>query len=106
MNELEQEKMLDLLILRATGEITKEELEQLKKLEEIFPEFKDDTSFELAAAAISLVDLKIEDQMPAHLQAKILASADKYFGAPKKKREWLEITAMNGRRISKNICVR
>ncbi len=42
MNELEQEKMLDLLILKATGEISKEESEQLKKLEETFPEFKDD----------------------------------------------------------------
>ncbi|MGI9055606.1 MAG: anti-sigma factor [Pyrinomonadaceae bacterium] len=82
MNELEKEKMLDLLILRATGEITKEELEQLRKLEETFPEFKDDTSYELAAAAINLVDLKIEDQMPAHLQAKILADADKYFSVP------------------------
>ncbi len=39
MNESNKEKMLDLLILRATGEITKKELEQLTKLEEAFPEF-------------------------------------------------------------------
>ena len=84
MNESEKEKMLDLLILKATGEITKEELEQLRVLEETFPEFKDDSSFELAAAAISLIDLKIEDQMPAHLQARILADADRYFGTPEK----------------------
>ena len=84
MNESEKEKMLDLLILRATGEITKQELEQLRILEEKFPEFKDDDSFELATAAISLIDLKIEDQMPAHLQARILADADKYFAVPEK----------------------
>ena len=84
MNELEKEKMLDLLILKATGEITNEELEQLKKLEEVFPEFKDDISFEFAAAAISLVDLKPEDQMPAHLQSKILADAEKYFAPTEK----------------------
>lgn len=84
MNEVNKERMLDLLILKATGEITKEELEQLRKLEDTFPEFKDDTSYELATAAISLIDLKIEDQMPAHLQARILADADKYFGAAEK----------------------
>ena len=81
MNELEQEKMLDLLILKATGEITKEELEQLTKLEEMFPEFKDDISFELAAAAISMVDLPSEEQMPAHLQSKILADAERFYAS-------------------------
>lgn len=81
MNELEQEKMLDLLILKATGEITKEELEQLTKLEEMFPEFKDDITFELTAAAISMVDLPDEEQMPAHLQAKILADADRFYAS-------------------------
>lgn len=84
MNELEKEKMLDLLILKATGELTNEELEQLKKLEEVFPEFKDDISFEFAAAAISLIDLKPEEQMPSHLQARILADAEKHFAAPEK----------------------
>lgn len=81
MKELEQEKMLDLLILKATGEITKEELEQLTKLEEMFPEFKDDITFELAAAAISMVDLPTEEQMPAHLQSKILADAERFYAS-------------------------
>lgn len=79
MNELEQEKMLDLLILKATGEITKEELEQLTKLEATYPEFKDDISFELAAAAVSMIDLPTDEQMPAHLQSKILADAERFF---------------------------
>ena len=82
MNELEQEKMLDLLILKATGEITKEELEQLRKLEEIYPEFKDDISFELTAAAINLIDLPSQEQMPAHLQSKILADAERFYASP------------------------
>lgn len=82
MNELEKEKMLDLLILKATGEITKEELERLTKLEELYPEFKDDISFELAAAAISLIDVKAEEEMPAHLQAKILADAERFYASP------------------------
>lgn len=82
MNETDKEKMLDLLILKATGGITKEESEQLIKLEEMYSEFKDDISFELAAAAISLVDLSAEEQMPAHLQARILADAERFYGSP------------------------
>ncbi len=82
MNESEKEKMLDLLIVKATGEITKEELEQLRKLEEKFPEFREDISFELSAAAISLIGLKTEEQMPVHLQSKILTDAKRHYGAP------------------------
>ncbi len=87
MNELEKEKMLDLLILKATGEITKEESETLEKLEDTFPEFKDDISFELATAAISLIDLKIEEEMPAHLQARIFADAENHFGSAEKQND-------------------
>src|SRR5215204_2239155 len=90
MNELEKEKMLDLLILKATGEITKEESEQLTKLEEMFPEFKDDISFELTAAAISMIDLPTEEQMPAHLQAKILADAERFYASPESKIQTLK----------------
>lgn len=82
MNELDREKMLDLLILRATGEITKEESEQLTKLQEMYPEIKDDISVELAAAAISLVNLEAEEQMPAHLQTRILADAERFYASP------------------------
>lgn len=93
MNELEKEKMLDLLILKATGEITKEELEQLTKLEELYPEFKDDISFELAAAAIALVDVTAEEQMPAHLQAKILADSERFYASPESEVRTLKDTA-------------
>ena len=93
MNELEKEKMLDLLILKATGEITKEELEQLTKLEEMFPEFKDDISFELTAAAISMVDLPVEEKMPAHLQAKILADAERFYASPESEIKTLKDSA-------------
>lgn len=93
MNELEKEKMLDLLILKATGEITKEELEQLTKLEEMFPEFKDDISFELTAAAINMVDLPVEEQMPAHLQAKILADAERFYASSETEAKTLKDSA-------------
>ena len=79
MNDLEREKMLDLLLAKATDGLSKKESEQLRELEEVFPELKDDNSFELAAAAIGLINLKTDEEMPAHLQKRILADADKYF---------------------------
>lgn len=79
MNDLEREKMLDLLSAKATAELSKAESEQLRELEEVFPELKDDNSFELAAATIGLINLKTDEEMPSHLQKRILADADKYF---------------------------
>jgi hypothetical protein len=83
MNELEKERMLDLLIAQATGELSAEESKELSELEARFPELKDDNSFEFAAAAFSIANLDASEPMPAHLQTKILADADKYFASEK-----------------------
>lgn len=90
MNNLDKEKMLDLLFAKATTGLSAEESEQLKELEEVFPELKDDYSFELAAAAIGLINLKTDEPMPAHLHKKILADADKYIGSTKTETRNLE----------------
>lgn len=83
MNELEKEKMLDLLIAQATGELSAEESKLLREMEELFPELKDDNSFEMAAASFSIANLDTSEPLPAALQAKILADADKYFVSEK-----------------------
>lgn len=83
MNDSDREKMLDLLLAKATTGLTAAESEQLKELEELFPELKDGDSFELAAARVSLLNLKTEEPMPAHLRTKILADADKFFVSKK-----------------------
>lgn len=83
MNELEKERMLDLLIARAAGELSAEEAQELSELEAQFPELKDDNSFEFAAAAFSIANLDASEPMPADLQTKILADADKYFASEK-----------------------
>jgi anti-sigma-K factor RskA len=81
MNELEKERMLDLLIAEATGDLSAAGAKELRDLEQKFPELKDDDSFELAAASFSIANLDTNEEMPAHLQAKILADADKFFAA-------------------------
>ncbi|MGC2238615.1 MAG: anti-sigma factor [Pyrinomonadaceae bacterium] len=83
MNELEKERMLDLLIARAAGDLSADEAKELSELEAKFPELKDDNSFEFAAAAFSIANLDASEPMPAALQAKILADADKYFASGK-----------------------
>lgn len=83
MNELEKEKMLDLLIAQATGGLSEEELKELQKLEQEFPELAGDDSFELAAASFSIANLDTSEPMPAHLESKILADADKFFVSEK-----------------------
>lgn len=79
MNELESEKMLDLLIAKATCGLSEEETKLLRELEQTFPDLENDNSFELTAANISIANLETSEAMPAHLQAKILADADKHF---------------------------
>ncbi len=79
MKESDKEIMLDLLFAKATTGLSKKETEQLTELEGKFPQFKGDNSFELTAAAIGLINLKIDEPLPAHLQNRILAEADKYF---------------------------
>ncbi len=74
-----KERMLELLADQVMFGLSTEETKELEMLLEEFPEFKSDHSFENAAAAISLSNLKISEEMPQNLQAKILADADEFF---------------------------
>lgn len=83
MSEQNKEKMLELLSGKAFSDLSEAELAKLAELEKFFPELQADDSFEIAASAVSLTNLDVSEPLPAHLQAKILADADKYFAAPK-----------------------
>lgn len=80
MNEELQESIIDLLIQKATFGLAQEELQQLERLK-TEAGIKEDDSFDIAAAAIGLVDLEIDEHLPAHLNARIAASADEFFAA-------------------------
>lgn len=80
MNDLErQERLLDLLTQREISRLNKDEEQEMKDLLDIFPEWRDDETLSITAAAINLSAVGADEEMPAHLQAKILASADQYF---------------------------
>lgn len=83
MSSNSKERMLDLLTDQILFGLGEEESAELKKLENLFPELKNDNSLELTASAIGLTNLDEIEPMPASLQAKILADADKYFATAK-----------------------
>lgn len=87
MNDLEkQERIFDLLSEQALYGLGVEEQKELEDLLELFPEWRNDESFAVTAAAINLSAVFArEDEMPAHLKAKILEDAEKFFVAAEEK---------------------
>lgn len=85
MSDLEkQERLLDLLADRALFALSPEEEREIESLLEIFPEYRNDDTFALSAAAIDLAGLDTIEEMPASLRASILANADEHFGVEEK----------------------
>ncbi len=80
MNQNSEELRLDLLIKKAVHGLTVEEGKQLQQLE-MAASANPDESFELTAAAISLVDIDVTEQLPMHVRAKVLTDADRFFSS-------------------------
>ena len=76
MNNDTEEIMLDLLCKQAVYGLNEQETRQLEKLERGDVDLG---SLELTAASIAMVDLNTKEELPAHLQARILAGADEFF---------------------------
>lgn len=83
MNE-NKDKMLELLADKAVFGLSEEEAVEVEMLLEEFPEWENDNSFELAAAAISIANLDTSEPMPAHLRTKILTDSEKFFSSDEK----------------------
>ena len=80
MNSNMDERLRDLLADQAVGGLTDEEARELEGLSA--DSEMEAQSFEFAAAAIMLAETKIEP-MPAGLEAKLVRSAEEYFGSAK-----------------------
>lgn len=83
MNQSKEEQLLDLLSKKAVSGLDTGEFNQLNLLEKEFPDWADDDSFELAAAALNTAAIEIKEEMPAHIRSKILADSDQFFEAEK-----------------------
>jgi anti-sigma-K factor RskA len=80
MNEIQKNRLIELLADQAVFGLNQEELTELYQLKKQFPELENDISFELTAAAIGLTDVNVSETLPANLRAKILVGADEFFG--------------------------
>jgi hypothetical protein len=78
MNEDRSEVLVDLLIKQATEGLTDAETAQLDRLENE-SNTPHDTTFERTAAAVGMVDLPQNEQMPTHLRARLIAKAEEVF---------------------------
>ena len=81
MNEEMNERMLDLLTRKAIYGLNADEERELTELQKQSGSEDESFSFELTAAALSMADLDNGEPMPASLQSRIAADADKYFAA-------------------------
>jgi hypothetical protein len=77
-----KERMLDLLTDEVLFGLEEKERNELRELEKLFPELRDDNSLELTASAIGFSNLEFEP-MPEHLRGKILTDANEFFAAEK-----------------------
>lgn len=79
MNDENKARLLELLADQVTFGLSEEELMELKRLKIEFPDWERYNSLETAAAAIGLLNLEVEKELPLNLRTKILADADSYF---------------------------
>lgn len=101
MNDLEkQERMLDLLTERETDGLSEEFKRELDRLTKEFPEWQDDETLGLTAAAVNLSAIKTDEPMPAFLKTKILADSEKFFSAHESGGKVSDFKAKAGQRSS------
>ncbi len=87
MNIDKKERLFELLADQTVFDLSEAELMELKQLKSEFPDWENDLSFELTAAAIGLVNLDIGKPLPASLRSKILADANQFFGTNEETQE-------------------
>ncbi|MEO8041281.1 MAG: anti-sigma factor [Acidobacteriota bacterium] len=81
MNEKIEELMLDLLCKKAVYGLDEHEVNQLVELEQKLGGESRAQSFELTTATLAMADLDTSQEMPANLQSRILAEAERFFDA-------------------------
>jgi hypothetical protein len=82
MTDNKKERMLDLLTDEVLFGLDEKERNELRELENLFPELRNDNSLELTASAIGFSNLPIEP-LPDHLEKRILMEADNFFAGEK-----------------------
>jgi anti-sigma-K factor RskA len=84
MSEERREMLLDLLTKQALYGLSDNERAEMERLRN---ELGDDSgdSFDLAAAAVGLIDIDASEPMPKNLRSRVAADAERYFDAKEEK---------------------
>ena len=77
--DLRKERLLELLADEVLFGLDKQEKVELNELQNEFPDFKNENSFDTTTTAIGLSNIDLKSEMPHNLQVKVLADADKFF---------------------------
>lgn len=86
MTETERQRMLELLADQAVFGLNEAEAAELKMYLNQFPEWENNSSFDLTAAAIGLAHLDAIEQMPENLRKRVSIDAEQFFGSTEKAR--------------------
>lgn len=79
MNDLREDRLLELLADQTIFGLSADEKMELERLKKQFPDREKDFSLELTAAAVGLSYLKPSEELPPSLRTKIVAGADEFF---------------------------
>ena len=80
-NLQQQERLIELLTEKEIYGLADTENRELNDLLKIFPEWNDDETLALTAAAISLSGVRTIDAMPVNLKSRVLADAERFYAA-------------------------
>lgn len=80
-----QERLIDLIIAETTTGLSDEERAELSGLKNRFPDWRDDESIQLTLAAIELAAVDSAEELPKHLERRILQSYEASYQKPKEK---------------------
>jgi anti-sigma-K factor RskA len=101
MNDLEkQERLLDLLTEQAVFGLDEQNQKELNDLTKLFPEWQDDESLSLTAAALALSTVRVDEEMPAHLRTRILAESERFFANQENEHKVLDFKSKSERNRS------
>ncbi len=99
MTDLNNKRLLELLADQTIFGLDEDDFTEMKRLKGQFPEWENDVTLELAAAAVVLSRIELEGELPANLRTKIFSAADIYFGiddAPQKILSFSPKSSVNG----------
>lgn len=99
MKDLQHNRLIELLADQSLFGLSAEERMELDQFKKQFPDWEDDFSLELTAAAIGVANLDVSGELPANLRTKVFANADEFFNSREATQEVLSFAPQANKTI-------